>query len=138
MRSAHLDVMQSSQAKPITFAVAVAIATSVGFIAGFEFNEAYQVEKKDLISSTVHEISDLESLMFWYQEVLRAESMVKLVDQAVSSGNVEALRERSKAIGLRKIERFREKLAYMEERVPNPGALRELERSVEEIEPVFQ
>jgi hypothetical protein len=123
--------------KTVTSAVVLSVICSVGFILGFLFNDIYQAEKRDLIASTISQHSEVQELFGWYSLILNSEFTLKDLETVTTLEDVDALKQKAKDHGKMHIKLFREKMQKIKKEAVNPEALYELEKSVNEIENVF-
>ena len=123
--------------KPIILTVVLSVACSIGFIAGYAFNEAYQPAKADLIKSTVNQYSDIKNLLDTYSLIVHFRIMLDDLDSIKNTSDVETLKTEYKTTAMKHINSFRHQLERLKKDAARPEALYELEKGIDDIEHVF-
>jgi len=119
--------------KPILSVVSVSVICSVGFIAGYLFNDAYDSEKK-LVSTTIAQYSKARELFDWYGLIVSSEMVLKDLNSLGDIKELEPLKEKYKNNARTHIKLFREKASEIKKEAVNIEAIETLEKEVTKIE----
>jgi hypothetical protein len=121
--------------KPLISVLFLSIACCVGFIGGVFFGGFYN---KNIIVETISEVNNVQKLIEWHKLIIIDEVLLNDLENIAGLSDVDDLKKKYRKNGITHIELFREQAKIMKKEAPNPTAIVELEKNVDEIEKSFK
>lgn len=121
--------------KPTISVLYLLIACCVGFIGGVFFGGFYN---RNIIVETISEVNNVQKLMEWHKLIVIDEVLLTDLEKIARLSDVDDLKKKYRKNGISHIELFREQAKIIKKEAPNPTAIVELEKGVDEIEKSFK
>jgi hypothetical protein len=121
--------------KPLISVMFLSIACCVGFIGGVLFGGFYN---ENIIVETISEFNKVQNLMEWHKLIIIDQMLLNDLEKISGLSDVEDLIKKYKKNGISHIELFNKQAKIIKKDAPNPTAIVELEKNVDDIEKYFK